>query len=58
MSRSSTPPRCFTESDVVSVHTPLTAENLHLIDTAAAGADEADRRLINTARGGVVDEVL
>jgi glyoxylate reductase len=44
-------------ADYVSLHTPLTAETRHLI-----GADELRRRkktayLINTARGGVVDQV-
>jgi glyoxylate reductase len=44
-------------ADYVSLHTPLTAETRHLI-----GADELRRMkktayLINTARGGVVDQV-
>jgi lactate dehydrogenase-like 2-hydroxyacid dehydrogenase len=44
------------ESDVVSVHTPLTAETRHLIDTAALALMKPTAYLINTARGGVVDE--
>jgi glycerate dehydrogenase len=44
------------ESDVLTLHVPLTAETHHLI-----GRDELARMkphaiLINTARGGVVDE--
>jgi lactate dehydrogenase-like 2-hydroxyacid dehydrogenase len=44
------------ESDVVSVLTPLTPETHHLIDAAALRAMKPTGYLINTARGGVVDE--
>lgn len=44
------------ESDVVSVHTPLTPQTRHLIDAAALQAMKPGAYLINTARGGVVDE--
>jgi len=43
-------------SDVVSVHTPLTTQTRHLIDDAALTAMKPGAYLINTARGGVVDE--
>lgn len=43
------------QSDVVSLHTPLTRETRHLISTAALAAMKDDAILINTARGGVVD---
>ena len=46
----------LTESDVVTVHTPLTAETRHLIDAAALRLMKPTAYLINTARGGVVDE--
>lgn len=46
----------LTESDVVSVHTPLTPQTRHLIDAAALAAMKPGAYLINTARGGVVDE--
>lgn len=49
-------PTLLAESDVVSVHTPLTAETRHLIDAAALKAMKPTAYLINTARGGVVDE--
>lgn len=49
-------PTLLAESDVVSVHTPLTAETRHLIDAAALDAMKSTAYLINTARGGVVDE--
>jgi len=43
-------------SDVVSVLTPLTPETHHLIDATALAAMKLTAYLINTARGGVVDE--
>jgi lactate dehydrogenase-like 2-hydroxyacid dehydrogenase len=44
------------DSDVVTVHTPLTAETRHLIDAAALRLMKPTAYLINTARGGIVDE--
>jgi len=44
------------DSDVVSVLTPLTPQTRHLIDAAALRAMKPSAYLINTARGGVVDE--
>ncbi len=44
------------ESDVVSVLTPLTLQTRHLIDERALRAMKPTAYLINTARGGVVDE--
>lgn len=49
-------PTLLAESDVVSVLTPLTAETHHLIDAAALNAMKPTAYLINTSRGGVVDE--
>ncbi|MEU0495587.1 D-glycerate dehydrogenase [Mycobacterium sp. NPDC006124] len=46
----------LSESDVVSVHTPLTPETRHLIDASALEAMKPTAYLVNTARGGVVDE--
>jgi lactate dehydrogenase-like 2-hydroxyacid dehydrogenase len=43
-------------SDVVSVLTPLTPQTRHLIDGAALRAMKPTAYLVNTARGGVVDE--
>lgn len=45
-----------TECDVISVHVPLTDETRHLIDADFIGSMRAGAILINTARGGVVDE--
>ncbi|MBX3389572.1 MAG: D-glycerate dehydrogenase [Phycisphaeraceae bacterium] len=43
-------------ADVVSVHTPLTAETRHLIDAAALAKLKEGAILVNTSRGPVVDE--
>ncbi len=43
-------------SDVVSLHTPLTADTRRMIDASALAAMKPDAILINAARGGVVDE--
>jgi phosphoglycerate dehydrogenase-like enzyme len=43
-------------SDVVSLHCPLIASTRHLIDGRALGLMRPDAVLVNTSRGGVVDE--
>lgn len=43
-------------SDYLSLHVPLTAETHHLIDQHALALMSPQAYLINTARGGVVDE--
>jgi len=44
------------EADVVSLHVPLTDGTRGLIDAARLATMKADAILVNTARGGVVDE--
>ena len=44
------------ESDVISLHVPLTQETRALIDASRIAQMKPDAILINTARGGVVDE--
>ena len=41
----------------MSLHTPLTAQTRHLIDAAAFAAMRSSAILVNTARGGIVDQV-
>ncbi len=48
-------PRLLAESDVVSLHCPLTTETRGLIDEPALMAMKQSAILINTARGEVVD---
>lgn len=44
------------EADIVSLHCPQTAENLHMIDAAALESMKNGAILLNTARGGLIDE--
>lgn len=44
------------QSDVVSLHTPLSQSSYHLIDADALARMKPEAFLINTARGKVVDE--
>lgn len=44
------------QADVVSLHVPLSAQTRNLIDAARLHLMKPDAILINTARGGVVDE--
>jgi phosphoglycerate dehydrogenase-like enzyme len=43
-------------ADVVSVHTPLTAETRGMIDAAAIARMKPDAILVCTSRGGIIDE--
>ncbi|SEL61756.1 Lactate dehydrogenase [Blastococcus sp. DSM 46786] len=49
-------PRLLAESDVVTLHCPLTPETHHLIGAAELTAMKPTAILVNTARGPVVDE--
>jgi len=43
-------------SDIISLHAPLTKETFHLIDEEAIEKMKGDVIVINTARGGLIDE--
>ncbi|MGE0733749.1 MAG: 2-hydroxyacid dehydrogenase [Alphaproteobacteria bacterium] len=43
-------------ADIVSLHVPLTDETRHMIDSAAIARMKRGAVLINTARGGLIDE--
>jgi len=45
----------FAQSDVVSLHVPLTAETRGMIDAAVLGVMRPGSYLVNTSRGAVVD---
>ena len=44
------------ESDAISLHCPLTADNTKLIDAQTLAACRRDVIIVNTARGGLIDE--
>ena len=46
----------FRQSDVVSLHCPLTPDNARMVDAARLATMRPTAFLINTARGGLVDE--
>ena len=46
----------FRRSDFVTVHVPLTNETRNLIDAAAIAKMKPGVRIVNCARGGIVDE--
>lgn len=45
----------FKESDIISLHLPLTKDNYHLIDKKALAQMKKGVMLINTSRGGLID---
>jgi D-3-phosphoglycerate dehydrogenase / 2-oxoglutarate reductase len=48
--------RLYRESDIISVHVPLTRKTRGLIGADEISKMKPDAALINTARGGIVDE--
>ena len=44
-------------ADFITLHTPLTPETHHLLDTARLAKTKSGVRVINCARGGLIDEV-
>lgn len=49
-------PELLAQSDVVSLHCPQTAENARMIDAGALAQMKDEAILLNTARGGLLDE--
>ena len=54
--RFSTLDALLAESDVITLHVPLVADTLNLLNAARLAMMKADAVLINSARGGIVDE--
>jgi D-3-phosphoglycerate dehydrogenase len=46
----------LTDADFISLHTPLTAETRHILDAARLQKTKRGVRVINCARGGLIDE--
>ena len=46
----------YARADFISVHTPLTAETRGLVNAAAIAKMKKGVRLVNCARGGIIDE--
>jgi D-specific alpha-keto acid dehydrogenase len=47
--------RLLRESDVVTLHTPLTSDTHHLLDRRRIGQMRRDAVVVNTARGALID---
>lgn len=54
--RAVTPGELYAQSDFISLHCPLTEANAKMIDAAAIAQMKDGAFLINTARGGLIDE--
>jgi glycerate dehydrogenase len=50
------PEKVLSDSDFISIHTPLTPETKNMITAAELNQMKASAFLINTARGGIVNE--
>jgi D-lactate dehydrogenase len=48
-------PELCAQADIITVHTPLTAKTMHLIDDQLLGEMKYGVLLVNTGRGGVLD---
>lgn len=46
----------FSEADILTIHCPLTAETAGMVNESALSLMKKNAILINTARGGIVDE--
>ena len=47
--------KLYAESDIITLHTPATAENYHMLDKTAFGQMKDGVIIINTARGALID---
>ena len=43
------------QSDIISLHVPITEENFHMLDAAAFASMKQGVIIVNTGRGGLID---
>jgi D-lactate dehydrogenase len=48
-------PQLLSQSDIISLHCPLTSETYHLVNEKAIAQMKTNVMLINTSRGGLID---
>jgi D-lactate dehydrogenase len=48
-------PQLYAASDIITLHSPLNKQSLHLINAAAVAQMKTGVMIINTSRGGVID---
>ena len=48
--------KIYKEADIISIHTPLTAETNNMIQKQELNSMKSDALIINTARGGIINE--
>ncbi|MEL6820133.1 MAG: hydroxyacid dehydrogenase [Calditrichota bacterium] len=56
ISKVDSPEAVFSRSDILSVHSPLTPETQNLVNKTTIAAMKSGGYIINTARGGIVNE--
>lgn len=44
------------QSDIISIHAPLTAETHHIFNREAYAKMKKDSMIVNIARGGLIDQ--
>lgn len=50
-------PTLLQKADIITIHTPLTKETKHLLGEEELKKTKKGAKIINTARGGIVDEI-
>jgi len=56
LERGDSPAKIYSESDFITVHLPKNAETLGFVDDAAFAQMKDGVRVVNVARGGIIDE--
>lgn len=56
ISKADSPAAVFSDADILSIHSPLTSETRNLVNNETIAAMKPGGYIINTARGGIVNE--